>query len=105
LTLVPTTLKGERPKNYNPLPTTLGEYFRKRRVELGLFQREVAANLSVDPWTYLNWEQDRTHPARRFWPRVVAFLGYDPERELAVPTAGGIPTSYKGPELASGAVD
>jgi transcriptional regulator with XRE-family HTH domain len=75
---VPVTLKSLRPKDYSEDPQTLGQHLKKRRKERGLFQREVAAEMGVDTWTYLNWEKDKTVPvAARFRP-VVEFRGYDP---------------------------
>jgi len=38
----------------------------------------VAAQLSVDPFTVLNWETNRVEPLARMMPRVVRFLGYQP---------------------------
>jgi hypothetical protein len=26
----------------------------------------------------INWERNRTEPALRHWPQIIAFLGYDP---------------------------
>ncbi len=45
---------------------------------MGLFQKDVAQQLAVIEWTYLMWEQDRTFPNIRKWPRVIGFLGYYP---------------------------
>jgi len=72
------TLKTAKPLPYPAEPKTLGEHLRKRRHELGVFQKQVAALLGVNQWTYLLWEQDRTSPTVRFWPRVIKFLGYYP---------------------------
>ena len=51
---------------------------KKRRVQAGLFQREVAHQLGVNEWTYLLWEQDRATPTIRYYPAIFRFLGYDP---------------------------
>jgi hypothetical protein len=32
----------------------------------------------ISAWTYLGWEQDRHEPPVRYWPRLFAFLGYEP---------------------------
>jgi transcriptional regulator with XRE-family HTH domain len=75
---VPLTLKSLRPKDFSETPQTLGQHLKKRRKELGLFQRQAAAQMGMDTWTYLNWEKDKTVPvASRFRP-VAEFLGYDP---------------------------
>lgn len=57
---------------------TLGDHLRKRRLDLGLLQREVADRLGVNAMTICNWETNRTSPQLRFIPRIVAFLGYCP---------------------------
>jgi len=75
------TLKSQRPKPYNPSPTTLGEHLRKRRIELGLFQKDVAERLGINEWTYLGWEHKGVTPPVTFWPRVIGFLGHDPTPE------------------------
>ena len=71
-------LKGQKSKPFSDSPKTLGEHLRKRRFELGLFQREVAERLGVDPHSVTDWEKDHQKPEVRFWPAIIAFLGYDP---------------------------
>ena len=63
---------------YPEHPKSLGEHLKKRRLDLGLLQREVATWLGVNGWTVGNWENGKTQPARRFTPKIVQFLGYDP---------------------------
>ena len=68
----------------SPLPyprelRTLGDHLRKRRLDLGLLQRDVAEILAVDKMSVCNWEVNRTSPALRFVPRIVEFLGYVPD--------------------------
>jgi len=58
-------------------PITLGDYLRRRRIELGLFQKDVAAKLGVTTSTVWNWE-NRGSIDLRFIPRVIEFLGYNP---------------------------
>jgi DNA-binding XRE family transcriptional regulator len=58
----------------------LGEHLRKRRIDLGLTQKEAAQRIGADQWTVINWEQGRTKPAVRFVPRILAFLGFDPQK-------------------------
>jgi len=59
----------------------LGHHLKKRRLELGLFQKQVARALDISEWTYLGWEHDRKSPVISFWPRIIRFLGYDPNPE------------------------
>ena len=68
----------------SPLPypcelSTLGDHLKKRRLDLGLLQRDVAEILVVDKMSVCNWEVNRTSPALRFVPRIVEFLGYVPD--------------------------
>ena len=74
-------LKGQKSKPFAERPVTLGAHLRKRRHELGLFQREVAERLGVDPHSVTDWEKDHKEPEIRFWPAIIAFLGYDPHPE------------------------
>lgn len=74
-------LKGQKSKPFAEQPVTLGEHLRKRRLELGLFQREVAKRLRIGQFTYLSWEKDRARPEVRWWPAIIGFLGYDPHPE------------------------
>lgn len=55
----------------------LGDHIRKRRLDFGLLQREVAQALGVTEATIKKWENSRSYPALRFVPRIVEFLGYD----------------------------
>jgi transcriptional regulator with XRE-family HTH domain len=66
------------PKAY-PCPLcTIGDHIRKRRLDLGLLQKEAAKQLGVSKATIMNWE--RNHRAPAFWnvPAVIRFLGYAP---------------------------
>jgi len=59
-------------------PQTLGEHIRKRRIELRLFQKDLAAifNVSEDCITY--WENNRSEPQIQYYPPIFGFLGYCP---------------------------
>jgi transcriptional regulator with XRE-family HTH domain len=72
------TLKALKPKETDFVPQTLGEHVRKRRLELGLTQRQAAEPLGVNPWTVLNWEKGHTEPPIESIPAILQFLGYDP---------------------------
>ena len=74
----PKLLKSLKPVTFDRSLPTLGDHLKKRRHELGLFQREVADRLDVDTWTYLLWEQNNTRPGIHSWPKVISFLQYDP---------------------------
>jgi transcriptional regulator with XRE-family HTH domain len=56
---------------------TIGDHLRKRRLDLGIRQKDVAKKLGVDETTVNNWERGRTNPTRRGMIRLLHFLGYD----------------------------
>ncbi len=58
-------------------PVTLGDHLRRRRRELGLYQKDVAAQIGVTTSTIWNWEHGWTIDLR-YIPGVIAFLGYNP---------------------------
>jgi transcriptional regulator with XRE-family HTH domain len=66
---------------YHEDPRTLGEHLRRRRMDLGLLQREVAKRIGVSVDTVLGWEIRGRQPAVRSWPAILAFLGADPYPE------------------------
>ena len=78
LPYVAVTLKALRRKEFDFDPKTLGEHIKKRRLELKLTQKEVAARLKVNAWTVLNWEKGETQPLPQSVPKIILFLGYDP---------------------------
>jgi transcriptional regulator with XRE-family HTH domain len=78
LPLVRVRLKCPRPKAYSQNPQTIGEHIKKRRLKLGLTQKQAAKALALNPWTVLNWETGQHQPPIRSIPRILAFLGYDP---------------------------
>jgi DNA-binding XRE family transcriptional regulator len=59
-----------------------------------LFQREVAQQLGVTPWTIMNWEKGRTEPPIVAISTIVRFLGYDPfpqpKQLTSIQVLGGI---------------
>lgn len=75
------SLKTANPKPYPNNPQTIGDHLKKRRHELGLYQKDVTALLGVNQSTLIGWEKGRNEPAIQFWPRVIKFLGYDPHNE------------------------
>ena len=61
--------------------TTLGDHVRTRRLDLGLYQKDVARQLGVKTETVTNWEKNYTSPQLYLIPRVITFLGYDPVQD------------------------
>lgn len=62
-------------------PQTLGEHLKRKRIESGLLQREVAEVLGACHTAYLRWETDQSEPYVRYYPAIIAFLGYAPWRQ------------------------
>jgi transcriptional regulator with XRE-family HTH domain len=57
----------------------LGEHLKKRRYELGLFQKDVAKLLGVNHWTLMGWETGRqVRVFARHEAAIIGFLGYNP---------------------------
>jgi DNA-binding XRE family transcriptional regulator len=46
--------------------TTIGDAIRKRRLEFGLRQKDLAKIIGYDKTSVLNWEKGRTHPSGEF---------------------------------------
>jgi len=57
---------------------TLGDHIKKRRLDLGLFQKDVGRAIGVDHHTVMIWEQNQRPILAGNIAKVVAFLGYDP---------------------------
>jgi DNA-binding transcriptional regulator YiaG len=74
------TISASHPQNpaYPKSLVTIGDHIRKRRLDLGLFQRQAAAQIGVDTTTVFNWETRGIKPEVQFMGRVITFLGYNP---------------------------
>lgn len=64
--------------NYPESPRFLGEHVRKRRLDLGLGQREAAIQIGVHVETLKLWEGGKLKPAIAIMPKVIEFLGAIP---------------------------
>ncbi len=76
------------PGDYPRELRTIGDHLRKRRLDLSLRQRDVAARIGVDTTTVTNWELGHSKPALRVLPAIWPFLGYIP-RCMAADTLAG----------------
>ena len=68
-------------------PKTIGEHMRRKRVDMGLTNVELAQILAVAYQTVERWEHNRCPMKPKHRAKVVAFLGYDPESELLKPSS------------------
>lgn len=48
-------------------------------------QKEVAARLGADPLSVVNWERNNTVIEVRFYPAIIALLGFNPLPEGQTP--------------------
>ncbi|MBI5188936.1 MAG: helix-turn-helix transcriptional regulator [Nitrospirae bacterium] len=55
----------------------MGEHIRKKRLDLGLTQLEVAKIIGVKESTVWNWEHGR-EPELKHMPKIIEFLGFVP---------------------------
>jgi DNA-binding XRE family transcriptional regulator len=65
------------------VPATLGEHLRKKRFGTGIRQSESAQILGISKRSLSLWECDRLFPTVFYHARIIAYLGYDPFRNLA----------------------
>lgn len=68
---------------------TIGDHLRKRRMDLGLLQKDVAEIIgtrSVESIT--NWENGHSEPQIHYLPSVIKLLGYIPVK-VYLDTFGG----------------
>jgi DNA-binding XRE family transcriptional regulator len=63
-------------KGYPSKPRTIGEAIRKRRLDLGLLQIDVAKIIGCNQMTVLNWEKGHTQPQINKMAGVERFLNY-----------------------------
>ena len=70
--------KIQAPKELTEEPITLGDHLRRRRFELGLYQKDVAKQIGVTTSSIWNWENGWSSVTLRCMPKVIKFLGYNP---------------------------
>ena len=75
---VPLSAKVVKPERRALDRNTLGAKLRRRRAELGLFAKTAAKQMAISEEALRRWEKDTCEPQARFYPVVIAFLGYEP---------------------------
>lgn len=93
-------LSARKPKHHGyPIELrTLGDHLRKRRIDLGLRQSDVADRIGVWAQTVNYWENNHFNPEVRYVPRIIAFLGYD----LFGPSLATFPLQLRAARVAGG---
>ena len=57
---------------------SLGDHIRKRRLDLGMHQKELAAIVNATTSTVTNWKKNRTNTRLYLILKIIQFLGYNP---------------------------
>ena len=74
------TLTAKKPIStaYPKALQTIGDHLREKRLDLKLFQKDVARLLGVDTLTICNWENNLTSPRLYLLLKIYNFIGYNP---------------------------
>ncbi len=72
------TLKKPISVHYPENPITLGDHIRRQRIDRKLLQEDVAKAIGVSTDCITNWENNRNTPQIQFLPKIIEFLGYNP---------------------------
>lgn len=56
--------------------------YERRRLELHLFQSDLAKMFGADKASVRNWEKNTYRPAERHMPAIVKWFGYDPREAV-----------------------
>ena len=62
------------PDGYPTRPKTLGERIKKKRMDMGLFQKDIARIIGISTDTITNWEKGRTEPNNDNMLQIQRFL-------------------------------
>ena len=66
------------PLKYPKIINTLGDHIRKKRLNLGLLQKDVAKIIGTTESTIWNWENNYVTPCISNISKIIHFLGYEP---------------------------
>ena len=65
-----------KPVGYPYNPETIGDHIRKKRLDLKIFQKDVAKILGVTEDCITLWEKNHSEPQIQYYPAITKFLGY-----------------------------
>lgn len=74
-------LRAQKPnrKTYPKELKTYRDHLRKKRLDLNLFQHQVAKLINVTTDSITNWELNRSEPSLNQIPKIISFLEYTPD--------------------------
>ena len=75
---VPARARARRPEVAALERDTLCSKLKRKRLELGLRQKDVAPRLGISHKTLVDWERDQATPEVAYYPAIVTFLGSEP---------------------------
>lgn len=59
-------------------PVTIGDHLKNTRIKKRLLQKDVAAIIGVTEDCITNWENNRAAPLIHHYPKIIAFLEFNP---------------------------
>jgi len=65
-----------KPKGYPKKLITIGDHIKAKRLDKGLYQKELAKTLQITVATLINWELGRHEPPSYQYKQISDFLGY-----------------------------
>ena len=75
-------------------PLVISDHLKKRRLQLRLLQADVAKIFDVSEDSITGWENARSVPQIQYYPKLIAFLGYNPF-PVGTDTLGGRIKKYR----------
>ena len=89
----PESTVSSRPYPYSPI--TLGDYLRRKRLDLGLRQKDLAGLFNTTDDSVNYWENNLKYPSVQFLPKIVQFIGYCPY-DVTLPIADKLGSEHIG---------
>ncbi len=82
---------GELDSGYSTIcKMTFGDHIRKKRLDLGITQRNLAKQMGVSVDAIRDWEKDRTKPQTEHQNKIVDFFEYNPYHVRDVQCGGSM---------------
>ncbi len=72
-------LEDDLNSSYPIYMETFGDHIRKKRIDQGITQRNLAKSMGVSIDAIRDWEKGRTKPLPGYKIKIGHFLGYDPD--------------------------
>lgn len=83
-----------KPPAYPKVLNSIGDHIRAKRIDQGQQIIELARLLDVAEMTIIYWEMNKGEPRASYMPRVIKYLGYNPE-ELKATTLADVVKAHR----------